>query len=304
MNSDLESSRKKRKRSESSSSSSRSKSRDRSRSRSRDRKRSKKDKKEKRKRSRSKDKSKRKRSKSSKKGSRRKDRRERSKSSRSKSQSVSEEKFPGGKYPGMIPPMDPNMMGQYMYYPPVMPRDPRMVRPPMFYPPYPDPYARGPVRHPIPAVLPTPRPVEPVQQTLEQPPDKIVKDQNFLNSDEKLFESIVNNETHIRTIFEDTQISESYAGSTLYKTLRKLLHDPNTSIFESEKNGSNINTFTTFNIPKPNEIVQLEIQNYLKKTSPNKLSINLGDMSSIKEELMSIRNRKIQNQQINNNIAT
>lgn len=323
MNSDLESSRKKRKRSsDSSSSSSRSKSREKNRSRSRDRKRSKKEKKEKRRRSRSKDKNKRKhrsKSKSSKKTSRRKEKRERSRSRRSKSESASPEKFalPGGKYPPMIPAMDPSMMSQYMW--PVMPRGGQMVRPPamtpMFYPPF---YDR-PVRHTLPPVLPNISSIKPLEHVptsnQEQPPDKIVKDQNFLNSDEKLFESIVNNETHIRTIFEDTQISETYAGSTLFKTLKKMLHDPTTAIFESDKNssstsntnGSSLNysshmssnkSNTFISLPKPNEIVELEIQNYLRKTSVNKLSINIGDMTSIKEKLMSIRNRKIQNQQM------
>jgi len=54
------------------------------------------------------------------------------------------------------------------------------------------------------------------------PPDKIVKDQNFLNSDEKLFESIVNSEMSIRNLYEDVQVSENYASTILYKTIKKI----------------------------------------------------------------------------------
>lgn len=287
MNSDLESgSRKKRKRSESYSSSDRS----RSRSRSRDRKKTKKDKK--RKRSRSRSKGKRKRSRSQRKRGRRKDRRERS---RSRSESASEEKQ---KYLPTIPPMDPQMMSQYMYYPPPImgtPRDPRMVRPPIFYPTYPNESYMRPIRHPIAPIIPAPKMAE-QPQILEPPPDKIVKDQNFLNSDEKLFESIVNNEINIRSIFEDAQISENYAGSTLYKTVKKILHDPNTIIFDSDKSVKSGDNNPP--LPKQNEIVTNAINSYLLKNSYNKVTINMGDMSQIKEQLLNYKKR-VEPQEIN-----
>ena len=46
--------------------------------------------------------------------------------------------------------------------------------------------------------------------------DKIVKDQNFLNSEEKLFETIVNNEMSMKNLFSDCQFSEHYLGKTLW----------------------------------------------------------------------------------------
>jgi hypothetical protein len=272
--SELESSRKKRKRSQSSSSL------DRSRAKSRDRKKSKKDKKSRRSKSK---KAKRKRSKS--KSGKRKNKKDRS---RSRSPSESEEKY---KYQP-IPPMDP-MMGQYLYYPPhlLAHREPRM-RPPMFYPPpYTGEYNVRPVRPPIPIPIipPIAKPIE--AQSIEQPTDKIVKDQNFLNSDEKLFESIINNETSVRTIFEDTQISENYAGSILYKTLRKVLHDPNTVIFESYAKNSNETNSEPSKIilPKFNEVVKIAINHIRENNSFNKLSVDIGDMSDIKEMLKKYR---------------
>jgi hypothetical protein len=287
MNSDLENIRKKHRRSSSySSSDSRSRSRDRDRDR--DKKKSKKDKKHRRSRSKSKEKSKRKRSKSSKRAKKSKVRK------RSKSRSRSKDSADKMKYPQTIAPMD-NMMGGFMYYPPVMPNMPQMssrnMRPPMFFPHYPpeayrnmrQPHSTGQTNQPS---AHSKAPIE-TPQTLEQPPDKIVKDQNFLNSDEKLFESIVNSETHIRTLFEDSQISELYSGTTLYKTVKKMLHDPNTVIFENDKFVKSNETWIS--TPKPNEIIRLEIENYLNKNSLNKLSINLGDLTSIREELEKYR---------------
>ena len=72
------------------------------------------------------------------------------------------------------------------------------------------------------------KPAEPVQ--IEQPTDKIVKDQNFLNSDEKLFESIIRNEMSVKCIFEQTQISEYLAGPYLYKILKRIVHEPNANL--------------------------------------------------------------------------
>lgn len=278
--SDLESSRKKRKRSESSSSRDRS----RARSRSRDRKKSKKDKKSRRSKSK---KGKRKRSKS--KSGKRKSKKDRI---RSRSRSESEEKY---KYQPM-PPMDP-MMGQYLYYPPHMMghREPRM-RPPMFYPPpYTGDYNVRPLRPPMPIniIPPIAKPLD--ITTIEQPTDKIVKDQNFLNSDEKLFESIINNEMSIRTIFEETQISENYAGSTLFKTLKKVLYDPNTTIFDGSTKSSNDlnNEPMKVVLPKFNEIIKIAINNIKENNSYNRLSIDIGDMSDVKAKLRQYMGRNL-----------
>jgi hypothetical protein len=279
--SEIESSRKKRKRSETSSSPDRS----RARSRSRDRKKSKKEKKSRRSKSK---KTKRKRSKS--KSGKRKNKKDRS---RSRSPSEYEEKY--NKYQP-LPPMDP-MMGQYLYYPPHMMghREPRM-RPPMFYPPpYGGEYNVRPMRPPIPMQMIPPITKSIEVPTIEQPTDKIVKDQNFLNSDEKLFESIVNNETSIRTIFEDSQISETYAGTILYKTLKKVLHDPNTIIFDSSSKNSTeaASEYSKIILPKCNEAIRIAIDNISENNSYNRLSIDIGDMSDVKEKLNNYRERNI-----------
>merc|ERR1711976_515095 len=151
-----------------------------------------------------------------------------------------------------------------MYYPPMMGRgDPRMVRP-MFYPPYNNENFVRPVRNPINMMVPPHKMGDmPIPQTMEPPPDKIVKDQNFLNSDEKLFESIVNNEMSIRNIYEDTQISENFAGSTLFKTVKKIIHDPNTTIFDTDMKPQKSLEVT----PKPIEIIKIATDNFLNKTS-------------------------------------
>ncbi len=290
MNSDLDS-RKKRKKSESYDSS------DRSRSRSRDRKKSKKEKKRRRSKSRSRDRDRdrKKKSRSDKKSGKRKDKRDKS---RSRSISPSEEK--PSKYQHTIPPMDNQMMGQFMYYPPPMMGrgDPRMVRP-MFYPPYTNENFIRPVRNPMNHMMIPPKMGEvPMSQTIEPPPDKIVKDQNFLNSDEKLFESLVNNEMSIRNIYEDIQISENYAGSTLYKTVKKILHDPNTTIFDTDNNkSSKVSSETP---PKPIEVVKCAIDNFLMKRSYDKLTIEVDDMSTIREQL---KNYKMRNENISMNIG-
>jgi hypothetical protein len=268
--------RKKHRRSESNSSE------ERSRSRSRDRKKRKKEKKRRRSRSRSRSRSKEKKNKKeskSKKSSRRKDKRDRSNSESSKSLSESRHKMQS---------LDPSMMGAYMYYPGMPPpKDGRMVRPPMFYPPEAFIRPNKMVQNPV-------KPIE--IQNLEVPTDKIVKDQNFLNSDEKLFESIINNEMHIRTVFEEVQISESLAGSTLYKTLKKLLYDPSTTIFDSE--GSNKIIAKENYIGSISEYIKLEINDYLTRNSDDILKTKPGEFSEIKEELIKLKNLKNTNNQI------
>ena len=89
--------------------------------------------------------------------------------------------------------------------------------------------------------------------------DKIVKDQNFLNSEEKLFENIVNHEMSMKNLFSDCQFSEKYLGKTLYRTIKKHTYDNNIIIIdEPDDEGKN------FVMPKQSEIIQKKIE-YLKK---------------------------------------
>lgn len=281
MNSDIETTKRKRKRSESYSSS------DRSRSRSRnDRKKSKKSKKKHSKSKKREDKRKRSRSKKTSKRSSRHKSKSRTPSSRSES--------PVKQFPGM--PMDPMQM---MYYNPMMgPRDTRMFRPPVFYPPYPGDTSRAPIRPPPISSSMAPRSLD-MGLTADQAPDKIVKDQNFLNSDEKLFDSIIHNEMHLRSVFEDAQISESSLGSTLYKSVKKFVHDPNTIIFESSGIAVDKSKTEETVLPKNIEIIKNSIDNILYNASYNRISFDLGDMTSIKEQLYGYRNRH-ETEELNN----
>lgn len=278
MNDSADKTRRKRRRSDDYSSSKDSVSRSPSRSRSRDdRKRSKKSKKKHSKSSVKK--SKRKRSKSGKKDSKKKDRR------RSRTRSPSSASESNYKQNSSNKMMDPMMMPNYMYLPPNMPTmDARLGRAPMYYPPMRG-FPMGQMNERAP-MNPSSIPMKQEPGLPDQPTDKIVKDQNFLNSDEKLFESIVNNEIGLRNVFEDTQISEHYAGSTLYRTIKKFVHDPNTVIFETnEKSKEEQNGL------KQVEIVKNAMAQFLYENSYNKASLNLGDMQNIREQLYNYRNR-------------
>lgn len=281
MNDSADKTKRKRRRSEDYSSSDDSPSRSKSRSRD-DRKRSKKSKKKHSKSSTKK--SKRKRSKSTKKDSKKdnkkKDRR------RSKTRSPSSASESNHKHPTINKMMDPMMSSNYMYFPHMMqPMDPRLIRPSIYYPPMKGSTLPGGLGDRMPMASNS-IPMKTEIGLPDQPTDKIVKDQNFLNSDEKLFESIVNNEIGLRNIFEDTQISEHYAGSTLYKTVKKFVHDPNTLIFESAEKTKDDNV-----APKPNEIIKNAMASFIYENSYNKISLNISDMQNITEQLYNYRNR-------------
>jgi hypothetical protein len=249
---EIESKKKKRKRSDTYSSG-------RSRSRSRSRSERKKSKKSKKKDSKSKSKREEKRKRSrSKKTSKKKDK----KRSRSPSSSVSQQQ----DYMNLKP-INPHFM-----YPGMM-----SMRPPMM-PPF---------HHPMATMKPIAMP-EKKPEVLEQPPDKIVKDQNFLNSDEKLFDSIINNEMHLRSVFNDSQISEAYLGQTLYKSVKKFIHDPNTIIFDQSEASATSQ-------PKASEVLGYVINDLVRE----KKHVNLGDMTHIREQLYNYKNRLI-TEEINN----
>lgn len=228
MDSDAISKKKRRRSPSSEESSDRSHSRSRSRSRSRsERKKSKKSKKQKSSKSKSDKKDKTSKSTKSKKDAKKKDRR-RSRSRSESSHHHREIKKPMHPQMPMEMPFNPYLMYQKF----MMPRDPRLMFPMggfnrMGF----QPSMGAPL-------VPQAKPIEPVQ--IEQPMDKIVKDQNFLNSDEKLFESIISNEMSVKSIFEQTQVSESLAGSYLYKVIKRIVHEPNASLENMSKNLSTV----------------------------------------------------------------
>ena len=216
MDSDAISKKRRRRSPSSEESSDRSHSRSRSRSRS-ERKKSKKSKKQKSSKNKSEKKDKSSKSTKSKKDTRKKDRRR----SRSRSGSSQHREIKKPIHPQI--PMEMPFNPYLMYQKFMMPRDPRLMfsmggfnR--MGYQP------NNMNAH----MAPQAKSVEPVQ--IEQPTDKIVKDQNFLNSDEKLFDSIVNNEISIKSIFEQAQVSEYLSGPYLYKIIKKIVHEPCNSL--------------------------------------------------------------------------
>lgn len=64
------------------------------------------------------------------------------------------------------------------------------------------------------------------------PAEKVVKDQNLLNSDEKLFENLINKSFCLKTIFENVMVSQSLAGKKLFKTFCKLCYNNNITLLE------------------------------------------------------------------------
>lgn len=121
---------------------------------------------------------------------------------------------------------------------------------------------------------------------MEGPPDKIVKDQNFLNSDEKLFETIVNHEMSMKTLFADCQFSESYLGGTLFRSVKKHVFDSSTVIFEEGKeSGRSPTSKNNYIMPDENELIQQKIDDIKKKTQ----KINFGDLSSFVQKLLLIK---------------
>lgn len=178
-----------------------------------------------------------------------------------------------------------NMMPNPMMYPMGMNKS-------MFFPPNPMIGMSIPPMKKFNGTTPMPMMVNPMVQgltppagtlipNLDGPADKIVKDQNFLNSDEKLFETIVHHEMSIKTLFADCQFSEKYLGTTLFKTIKKHIFDSNTVIFEEDKDGKKDNE----GMPGENELIQQKIEDIKKKTH----KINFGDLSSCVSKLLQIK---------------
>ena len=115
--------------------------------------------------------------------------------------------------------------------------------------------------------------------------DKIVKDQNFLNSEEKLFENIVNHEMSMKNLFSDCQFSEKYLGKTLYRTIKKHTYDNNIVIIdEGEDEGKN------FVMPKQSEIIQKKIEDL----KINIQKIKFEGLNEIYKKLIDERRNEIE----------
>ena len=121
--------------------------------------------------------------------------------------------------------------------------------------------------------------------------DKILKDQNFLSSDDKLYEGIIHHGLNLKNIFAECQFSEKLLGSKIYRAIKKLVYDPNTIIFEEEQNSNtlkNNNESDNFGI-KEIEIVESLINDIIQDTEKVP---KIPDTSSIFEKVMKMKEEK------------
>ena len=154
------------------------------------------------------------------------------------------------------------------------------------------------IPQPIMKFPPTPFPVNPlpqVQNVIPNPQteaqDKILKDQNFLSSDDKLYEGIIHHGLNLKNIFAECQFSEKLLGSYIFRAIKKAVYDPNTIIFEDEQtsdNSKNNNESDNFGI-KEIEIVESGINDIIQD---NGKAPKLPDTSSIFEKVMKMKKEK------------
>ena len=123
--------------------------------------------------------------------------------------------------------------------------------------------------------------------------DKILKDQNFLSSDDKLYEGIIYHGLSLKNIFAECQFSEKLLGSYIFRAIKKNVFDPNTVIFDdSIKNTtSNSNNGNNFGI-KEIEIVE---NNIIDIIQDNGKFPNMPDTSDIFKKIMKLNKKKWNN---------
>ena len=134
-----------------------------------------------------------------------------------------------------------------------------------------------------------------IQGTIPNPPneaqDKVLKDQNFLSSDDKLYEGIIRHGLSLKNIFAECQFSEKLLGSYLFRAIKKAVFDPNTVIFKEESNSNNIkndNENDNFGI-KEIEIVENIINDIIQDSGKVP---KIPDTSSIFEKVMKMKEGK------------
>jgi hypothetical protein len=123
--------------------------------------------------------------------------------------------------------------------------------------------------------------------------DKIVKDQNFLNSEEKLFDNIVSHEMSLKNLFSDCQFSEKYLGNILYRTIKKQTFDSNIVIFDEREDDDK-----KFVIPKQSEFIQKKIENLKINTQ----KVKFEGLGNIYKKIIDERRSEIEKE--NNNIKS
>ena len=118
--------------------------------------------------------------------------------------------------------------------------------------------------------------------------DKILKDQNFLSSDDKLYESIIHHGLSLKNIFAECQFSEKLLGNYLFRAIKKAVYDPNIIIFKEDKNSKNKNQIDNFGI-KQIEIVESSINDIIQESE--KIP-KIPDTSSIFEKVLKMKENK------------
>ena len=130
-----------------------------------------------------------------------------------------------------------------------------------------------------------------IQNPQTEAQDKILKDQNFLSSDDKLYEGIIRHELSLKNIFAECQFSEKLLGHYLFRAIKKAVYDPNTMIFKEEQNTNstkNNSEDDNFGI-KEIEIVKNDINDIIQD---NGRVPKLPDTSSIFEKVMRVKEKK------------
>ena len=120
--------------------------------------------------------------------------------------------------------------------------------------------------------------------------DKILKDQNYLSSDDKLYEGIIHHGLSLKNVFAECQFSEKLLGKYIFRAIKKAVYDPNTIIFEEEQstNSSKNNKNENFGI-KVIEIVESGINDIIQD---NGKVPKLPDTSSIFKKVLQMKEDK------------
>ena len=87
--------------------------------------------------------------------------------------------------------------------------------------------------------------IMPIVPQTEVSQDKILKDQNFLSSDDKLYEEIICHGLNLQNVFSECQFSEKILGSYFFKAIKKNVFDQNIIIFDDSTNVTSTNSNNT-----------------------------------------------------------
>ena len=118
--------------------------------------------------------------------------------------------------------------------------------------------------------------------------DKILKDQNFLSSDDKLYEGIIHHGLSLKNIFAECQFSEKLLGSYLFRAIKKNVYDNNTVIFEEGNTVDSNSESNNFGI-KEIEIVESNIDDIIQN---NGKVPKIRDTSDIFKKMIQIKEKK------------